>query len=659
MNLKIHLVSMPWADVYVPSVQLGALKAHVDQTLPPGQSVATYSAFSSIFLDSAQTDLYEELASQRELPYFVLTWAGFIEGRADAVEGMNTAKLIAALATAPGGQVMTAERLARLRSATDDYIEQRLGPALICDGMNLVGFTLNYNQVYASIYCALKIRERFPERRVRFLFGGASAATPAVADVMRRLGIEGFGVLGEGERKLELIASTILEQPESELSGLAAAISAAAPGIYDIQTHQRDLSQRDASCFSSQFRSLGGLPVPELDEYFTEVRRAFAGSEQGPIFMGHVQLPLEGSRGCFASCDFCGINVNWQGFRSRTSSDVVDDVMAAVERYGVHRVLFMDNVCDTWAERYADEMIRRRVRIPAMMELRAHHPQRFWTKLAVAGVDKVQVGIEALAPGLIRRMSKGTKAWQNVLVQKWLRELGITSMSNLIIGHPRSTVDDVDRTKAIIDETAHLGRYTLSDYTLAYGSPLYDELDDAARRELMVDTHHPKLAAVKDFLVPYYGYLPPHSWYTAELRASWRDFAAWYDQRAQAQTPSMVVHRVGDERLVVVDARGDETREHSLEGEMARAHDACHRGLHRNRFAEVGLPLPRLRHCLHALVERGLVLELDGCFIALALRPRDELVHELYHQSSSAEHAQVQPGSGQASAPSRLRLRVM
>lgn len=657
MELAIHLVSMPWADVYVPSVQLGALKAHMDPLLPEGQRVATYSAFSSIFLEAGDTQLYSDLVSQRELPYFALTWSEFIEGSEQGVEGVSTESLLAELAKAPGGEVMSAERLERLRQATDEYIERHLGPALISEGMNLVGFSLNYNQVYASIYCALRLRQRWPDRPVRFLFGGASAATPAVAHVLRRLGIEGFGVLGEGERKLEAIAARVLALEPGEPSTLAESITAAVPGVYDIQAHDRDLSRRDASCFTTQLRALGGLPIPEIDEYFQGVSEVFADTEHGRVFGSHVQLPLEGSRGCFASCDFCGINVNWEGFRRRSASDVVQDVVAAVERYGTRRVLFMDNVCDTWAEAYADEMIRRRIRIPAMMELRAHHPQGFWTKLALAGVDRVQVGIEALSPGLIRQMHKGTKAWQNVLVQKWLRELGIDSMSNLITGHPRSTVEDIATTRRIIEQTAHLGHYTLSSYTLAYGSPLYDELDDEQRRELVVDTYRPGLAAVKDFLVPYYGYLPPRSWYDDELRRAWREFIAWYDGRLEEQPrlPSMVSHRVGDERVVVVDERGERPREHLLEGELARVHDECHRGLHRSRFSEVAVPRERLLERLAELVARGLVLELDGCFVALALRPRDELVHDLHRAPERATARSSEP-----SAPEpRLRLRVM
>jgi len=77
--------------------------------------------------------------------------------------------------------------------------------------------------------------------------------------------------------------------------------------------------------------------------------------------------------------------------------------------------------------RASEILIERKLRITAFMECRVHHPEVYWTKLALAGVEAIQVGIEALSPTLIRSMNKGTRAKQNLLVQKWLKELGIES----------------------------------------------------------------------------------------------------------------------------------------------------------------------------------------------------------------------------------------
>ena len=42
------------------------------------------------------------------------------------------------------------------------------------------------------------------------------------------------------------------------------------------------------------------------------------------------------------------------------------------------------------------------------MELRAHHPETFWTKLALAGVNNIQIGVEfPFPPGFWRKWAKG------------------------------------------------------------------------------------------------------------------------------------------------------------------------------------------------------------------------------------------------------------
>ena len=50
MKIKLHLLSMPWADPELPSIQTSALKAYVDATFGNRVTTKTYSAFASIAL---------------------------------------------------------------------------------------------------------------------------------------------------------------------------------------------------------------------------------------------------------------------------------------------------------------------------------------------------------------------------------------------------------------------------------------------------------------------------------------------------------------------------------------------------------------------------------------------------------------------------------
>ena len=76
--------------------------------------------------------------------------------------------------------------------------------------MNVVGFTVVYDQIYASIFAASYLRDRYPGFKFLFLFGGYSVTIPKVAEIFARLQVPGLFVIGEGERKLEMIARTLI-----------------------------------------------------------------------------------------------------------------------------------------------------------------------------------------------------------------------------------------------------------------------------------------------------------------------------------------------------------------------------------------------------------------------------------------------------------------
>lgn len=70
----------------------------------------------------------------------------------------------------------------------------------------MVGFTLNYYQLYASIYCARYLQERFRAYKYLFVFGGATVIYPKVAEVLKTLGVEGLCVIGEVSASWNLLS---------------------------------------------------------------------------------------------------------------------------------------------------------------------------------------------------------------------------------------------------------------------------------------------------------------------------------------------------------------------------------------------------------------------------------------------------------------------
>ena len=75
MRTKLHLISMPWANPELPSIQIAALKAFVDSVFSRQVPTRTYSAFAAILLEQTKTgyhNYYEKYQEFEEYPYFVM-----------------------------------------------------------------------------------------------------------------------------------------------------------------------------------------------------------------------------------------------------------------------------------------------------------------------------------------------------------------------------------------------------------------------------------------------------------------------------------------------------------------------------------------------------------------------------------------------------------
>ncbi len=638
MRSKLHLVSMPWADPELPSIQISALKAYMDSAFGGTVTTRTYSAFASIALEETSNgytkydDKYEVF---EEYPYFLLYFRRYLRSQAQS-QRTSIESLLKKINSCGADETLTLQKLGHLERRTCHYIEKNIVPQLSKNGVNVIGFTLNYYQLYASLFCARYLETEFPDYKYLFVFGGATVIYPKVAEVLKNLGVEGLCVIGEGERKLEMIVRETLATPPDQYSNLRERLAVLHEGIYDIQHRTIDLYDKDPAALLGLQTPIDNLPLPDFDEYYRSVRSVFTNAALRARYVAGTWLALEGSRGCFAHCDFCDVHMSWSGFRKGTPERIVDKVLQLVSRHQVPRVKFMDNVCDTWAEKYADLLIARKIRITSFMECRVHHPETFWTKLSLSGVELVQVGIEALSPSLLQAMGKGTRAKQNLLVQKWLKELGIESLSNLITHHPKSTSQHVQETKQILRRIPHLDRFSFSNLALLIGTPLDKLLSPTERRQLQERQDFALPKHLDRYFVLKGEYEAPAHWFSPGVLGAWDRLIAWEERASNARKkpPVMSATKCGDEHVLVRDGRSDKVVDHHLIGAAARIYDLCHQGATvATLVRDAGLPQATIEDALLELAGKDLLVELDGAYIALGLRPRDELIHNCVTQA--------------------------
>ncbi|MFA6317110.1 MAG: radical SAM protein [Elusimicrobiota bacterium] len=170
--------------------------------------------------------------------------------------------------------------------------------------------------------------------------------------------------------------------------------------------------------------------------------------------VGYVQL----TRGCPFNCTFCsnGIFKDIYGdkgrVRSRSLDQFIREAAGLKERYGLHLMSFFDEnflgyprleeLCEKW---------KASVDLPFMMQTRVEtiEPKKLQI-LKRMGCITISVGIESGDEGFRRKMLNRRYSNETVVrAFRWLREAGIRTTANNIIGFPHENEEQIKRTVAL------------------------------------------------------------------------------------------------------------------------------------------------------------------------------------------------------------------
>ncbi|HEX4923706.1 MAG TPA: hypothetical protein VFV50_06455, partial [Bdellovibrionales bacterium] len=256
MKTAIHLVSMPMASPRLPSIQLSALKTFLARKLGARATVRAHCAYLHVAFGIG-LQKYAELSQARsELPMKTLFLRRFLSSQDLSHESAFADE----------------QTLEALEHQITAYLDSHLGPALEPDSINVIGFTVNFHQVYSTLYAVQHLIERNPGRKMLFVFGGGSIAVPQVIALMKKLGIDAFAVLGEGENKLAAIAEACLSIDHFDREVLAKAIRDHRAGVFHVGD-AFNLLVREPSWFKGQLESV----VSDLDfsDYFQTLEHCF------------------------------------------------------------------------------------------------------------------------------------------------------------------------------------------------------------------------------------------------------------------------------------------------------------------------------------------------------------------------------------------------
>ncbi len=196
---------------------------------------------------------------------------------------------------------------------------------------------------------------------------------------------------------------------------------------------------------------LNSLPFPAWHLYDLAAYRG-GGLCSGFARKGnHLELPVEGGRGCPFGCIFC-FRTTGRRMRFRAPKRVVDDIERCVRESEADQIYFVEGtfgVDRDLAIEVCDELVRRGLykEITWSAGPRVDRVDiELLTKMKESGCSFLGFGVESGDPEILRLIGKNTYPEQAIKAFEMTRKVGIKTEANFIIGLPGETEETILRT---------------------------------------------------------------------------------------------------------------------------------------------------------------------------------------------------------------------
>jgi len=441
---------MPWALFNRPSIQLGTLKAYL-----AAQANWLTTDTKHPFLQVASIlgpELYHWISQNPWVSEALYAPLLFPE-KAEAAEKLATRYVRKA-----DKKIQTGFHFTRITQCLEHHLEHW---AASIDWLQyrLVGFSVCFNQLLASLAAAKLIKKKSPHAAV--VLGGSSCAADAGRSFIKTFRFTDYVIDGEGE-------TALLELCEF-ITGRRRSLSQ--PLFSNLNPRYSSFEANVSS--APQLPSLDELPVPDYDDYFVDKKRWFSATPFIPV------IPVEFSRGCWWNkCSFCNLNLQWCGYRHKKAAQMVHEIATLAARYGCLDFTFTDNMLPPKESQQFFSLI---AELPAdfsfFAEIRASGEKKSTRETFAlyrkGGLSTIQVGIEALSNKLLQRMQKGTTVIENIASMRSALENSLELQGNLIIHFPGSSQEEALESLKNLDFVFPYPPLSLASFFLGIDSPVF------------------------------------------------------------------------------------------------------------------------------------------------------------------------------------------
>ena len=443
---------MPWALFNRPSIQLGTLKAFLES-----RSNEFLVDTSHPYLQVASIlgpDLYHWI-SQNPWVSEALYAPLMFPGQAAPAEA-----LALKYARKAPQKIKRSFHYKSLIGHLENQLEQWV-TSYDWTQYKIIGFSVCFHQLFASLSAARAIKKTHPQARI--VLGGSSCAAEAGRSLLKAFPFIDYVIEGEGEQGLLALYHYISGPRTGTLP----------ENILARQRRNQDARQLKSRAVDFQLASLGDLPVPDYNDYFSAQKKWFSHRPFIPV------LPIEFSRGCWWNkCSFCNLNLQWCGYRHKNAAQMMHEVKTLSGRHGCLDFAFVDNMLPPAQDLLFFKMSgERHSDYNFFAEIRSVKSQKpladIFSIYRHGGLSTVQVGIEAFSDSLLQKMQKGVTVIDNIATMRGAQENSLKLEGNLIVEFPGSSLAEVAETLDVLDYAFPFHPLAIASFFLGHASPIH------------------------------------------------------------------------------------------------------------------------------------------------------------------------------------------
>lgn len=620
----VVLVTMPWATLSQPSLQLGLLHGAL-RAAGMASRVMHLNLELLAFLDALPPEDKVEFGL---LDYFPRTGYTALSDYIFFTPPLATSAHATELAafedyirpTADSGVAYRREHAlaVALRRRIPAFLDHAARQVL-SSAPAAVGFSCTFNQLVPSLALSRRIKEIEPG--VKIVLGGANLAGVRGETLIGLCDWIDVVARGDGERVAPAVFRSLIQ----------GRVPDPAPGLCARDGGSVRITPEDGGCRVP----MAETPLPAFGDYFERLERSPLAAHAERV----VSLPLESSRGCWwgekAKCRFCGVDQELLAFDRKPVARIIAEMRALARDHQLLEFFLVDPCAEPAAVAAVFGALHEEgIDARAWFQTKADLDHETIRTLARVGLRRVFIGLESLSTKALKLMGKGTTALQGVRCLKWGAHNGIQMIWNFLYGFPGEDPVEYDALAVRVPALHHLQPPAdVARVSLARSSEYFDRAEEYGIESLgpanrAMGFIARGLGASEAQVWDLAGYFehrlrgaPDPDLYAARCVEAMKD----WQRKAGDAAGRLVLHR-GPGFVRVLDGRDSRRRSHLFEGVEAHLYLACADGGSPRRL-HAGLP-PEFRDAtdpdaIRAFLDRAvnddLMFRDHGQYLALAL----------------------------------------